>query len=136
MATTPKSTVKISKFEKQAIEGLNKSEKDLKLEKVKDFVIDAIIETKSSISSLETSDLAKANHELEKANRELTKAESNYEKVKFEISLDFSTYFQNRKTALKKVEEAKSKIASIQANIATIELNISYFKEILADLEA
>lgn len=139
--STPKAkvtteTVKISKFEQQALIGLNKTEKNLKLEEIKDFVTNSLIETRSAISYLETSDLAKAKHELDKANRDLSKAKNNYEKVKFEMAYDFQTYYGKRKDSLAQIEQLNSGIANIEAEIATIELNINFYKEILADLEA
>lgn len=138
--STPKAKVttmtNVSKFEQQALIGLNKTEKDLKLEQIKDFVTNSLIETRSSISFLETSNLAKAKHELDKANRDLSKAENNYEKVKFEMACDFQTYYERRKDSLSHIEQIKSVISRIEAEIATIELNINFYKEILADLEA
>lgn len=129
-------TTNISKFEQQALIGLNKTEKDLKIEQIKDFVTNSLIETRSAISYLETSDLAKAKHELDKANRDLNKAKSNYEKVKFEMAYDFQTYYKKRKDSLAQIEQLNGVIATIEAKIATIELNINFYKEILADLES
>lgn len=129
-------TTNISKFEQQSLIGLNKTEKDLKIEQIKDFVTNSLIETRSAISFLETSNLAKAKHELNKANRDLNKAKNNYEKVKFEMAYDFQTYYERRKDSLAQIEQIKNVISKIEAEIATIELNINFYKEILTDLEA
>lgn len=132
MATTKKGT-----FVQKVLGTLNKTEKQKQQESVEEFVKDAIIETQSQISTLEVSELAKANLELERAQNALNKAKSAKEAVKYSIpdSGLFEDYFYQQEQARKSVYNAEQNVKSKEAAIEVINSKLEVFKEILETLK-
>ena len=130
------STKKQSKFVAAVVKGLEKTEKDVAIEKAERFVEDATIDCETEISIIKTSKLPKLEGELKRAKINLQRAEDTFETVRFSIASNLESYVMNREHALDKIDEAKEVIKNIESQLADENAQLIVYTEILADLKA
>jgi len=129
-------STKTSKFVNLVVKGLNKTEKDVAIEKAQRFVEDAIIDCETEISLIKTSKLPKLEGELKRAKAKLVRAEENFETARFSVAINLDAYIQVRENALDSIDSCKQEIKSIEDAIAEENAQLKSYEEILADLNA
>jgi len=127
---------KTSKFVQAVVKGLNKTEKDVAIEKAQRFVEDAIIDCETEISLIKTSKLPKLEGELKRAKIKLTRAEENFETVRFSVASNLDAYIETRENALDSIDSCKLEIKTIGDAIADENTQLASYEAILADLNA
>ena len=130
--TTP--TTKLSNFTSRVLKDLNKTEKQIQEESVENFRLDAIIDTKMCISTLETATIPRLNNDLIRAQRNLETAEKDYEKTRFSTANNYNTYLSNRNSALGDIRGFTDDVSYVKSQIREEEKQLAMYKEILADL--
>lgn len=125
---------KVANFTRRALQDLNKTEKQLQEEKVENFRLDALIDTKMCISTLETASIPRLNNDLVKAQRTLEVAEADYEKARFSTAHNYNAYLANRNSALDNIRYAKKSISEVESQIRAEETQLAIYKQVLTDL--
>lgn len=133
-AATITPTTKLSNFTSRVLKDLNKTEKQLQEESVENFRLDAIIDTKMCISTLETATIPRLNNDLIRAQRNLETAEKEYEKARFSTANNYNTYLSNRNAALGDIRGFTDNVSYVKSQIREEEKQLAMYKEILADL--
>ena len=133
-AATITPTTKLSNFTSRVLKDLNKTEKQLQEESVENFRLDAIIDTKMCISTLETATIPRLNNDLIRAQRNLETAENDYEKTRFSTANNYNTYLSNRNSALGDIRGFTDDVSYVKSQIREEEKQLAMYKEILADL--
>lgn len=133
-AATITPTTKLSNFTSRVLKDLNKTEKQIQEESVENFRLDAIIDTKMCISTLETATIPRLNNDLIRAQRNLETAEKDYEKTRFSTANNYNTYLSNRNSALGDIRGFTDDVSYVKSQIREEEKQLAMYKEILADL--
>lgn len=133
-AATITPTTKLSNFTSRVLKDLNKTEKQIQEESVENFRLDAIIDTKMCISTLETATIPRLNNDLIRAQRSLEIAEKDYEKAKFSTANNYNIYLSNRNAALGDIRGFTDNVSYVKSQIREEEKQLAMYKEILADL--
>ncbi len=124
-----------SKFISQATAELDKTEKDIAIENVQNFLAVATIDCETEITMLK-SDLSKAQVNLKKDTSVADRASEEYNKSKFEAASSFESYLRRREDRRVNAERATNSVAARKNEIKDIETKIAKFEAILADLKS
>lgn len=118
---------------------INKSDKEIMKETIKDRVEDFIIECKEQISAIETGHIPRTAAQLTRAERALKKAEANLENYKLlgvADSTSFREYISGLNGFKSQKEVAITHVSSFKAEIESYKTSKKRFEEILKNLES
>jgi predicted nucleic acid-binding Zn-ribbon protein len=123
------------KFVAEAEANMGKSEKDLNLEKVVEFVEDATNECELAISTIESS-IKDINNKLTRANKALNKAEIARDKAYFTTNRDFAAYVSALNNAEDTIESAQDVVNGLVWDLNEKTEDLAKFNLILSKLTA
>ncbi len=129
--------VKVSKFEAKVLALLNKDEKTVQAEAVKDKIEDFVFNTKSQITQLDNISINEAEIELSRAERNLTNVIKANKNVYLDImSKSFDDYINAINESNEEISNAEHKVFSLKSAIEDLKAQSDMYKEILKKLES
>ena len=114
---------------------IDKTDKDVKIEKVIEFVEDAIPECELTIDTI-SSNIKTLNNKLVRAKRIVEKAIITRNNADFTINSNFSRYIEKINSAQSEVEYAESNVADIEEAINQERVNLIKYQKVLSNLTA
>jgi len=131
-------TVVTNPFMAAALAEVEKTEKDVVIGKVQDFLETAGIECEMQIANRTTGEIPRKQLELRTANNNLAKAKKTLATVSAQIPSDakLETYLKGLFTAEAAVKHAESAVEAIHEEIKVLNKEVVKFEEVLARFKA
>jgi hypothetical protein len=107
-------------FHKTAIANVEKTEKDVALERVDDFLIDARADIGTQIAGKQAQ-ITKSKAEKEKASRTVKNVEKEFEGSKKTIASDLTQYMERWNKSLSCIDNAKENLGMVSSHLKGLE---------------
>ncbi len=122
------------KFIKKVIAKVEKSEKDILIEKTEEFIEVAQIEIEMYISKIKNGEIRMEEATMKKAEKEKKKAKKKLEKLRYTMPADeyVETYIDNLQKAEREVERREDVVRNHKDNIERLKKEAAKFEEYLS----
>ena len=125
----------ISKFEKNLVQEYSKTDLDRKKEELGNWLFKVKNSCKGGINTL-IYQIGVLEGSLLDRDVSLEIAKNHYEIVRFRMTSDWESYFENRQSAIANIERIEDGVSDIKRQITDLNRQLDYYKTILSDLEA